>query len=319
MDVIRSEVVRAKAKAIVDSNLYVQKLKKSTYRLHTQHGGVLKYCRWYMSQMGEVDCCLTLSENLLEAERRAFSGHPPRLVHLGFPTNDPLFDKVDLYALGFWERLTGKKKHYTKIIGWMPTFRQHRFDDEPHPVETVFPFGVPLLRTEGEIQSLNNLLSRENILLAIQLHHSQAENFIREPFSNIILIDPAVKAALDISNACMMQGFDALITDYSGAYHEFVMLDRPIAITLDDYESFSRNPGFALDFFEWIKGEYLRTPADLARFVENVAQGRDVAREERRTSMRRMHNYLDNQSTKRVTDLLCSEAGLLTNAKDRIE
>ena len=113
----------------------------------------------------------------------------------------------------------------------------------------------------------------------------------------------------------MMQGFDALVTDYSAAYYEFVLLDRPIAITLDDYESFSRNPGFALDFFDWIKGEYLRTPADLEQFVENVAQGRDVAREERRISMRRMHNYLDNQSTKRVTDLLCAEAGLDVDGK----
>ena len=243
------------------------------------------------------------------------SGHPPRLVHLGFPTNDPLFDKVDLYALGFWERLTGKKKHYTKIIGWMPTFRQHRLDDEPHPAETVFPFGVPLLRTEDDLQHLNDLLHRENILLAIQMHHSQANNFIRKTFSHIVLIDQALKTELDISNTCMMQGFDALVTDYSAAYYEFVLLDRPIAITLDDYESFSRNPGFALDFFDWIKGEYLRTPADLEQFVENVAQGRDVAREERRISMRRMHNYLDNQSTKRVTDLLCAEAGLDVDGK----
>lgn len=315
---IRAEIARAQAKAIVDSNLYVHKLKKNTYRLHTQHGGVFKLCRWYMSQMGEVDCCLTLSENLLEAEKRAFSGHPPRFVHLGFPNNDALFDPVDLYALGFWKKVTGQKKRYAKIIGWMPTFRQHRLDAAPNPGTTVFPFGVPLLRSQNEFKHLNALLNRENILLAIQMHPAQANNFIRENFSNIVLIDPSLKRELDISNPCMMQGFDALITDYSAAYHEFVMLDRPMAISLDDYETYSKNPGFALDFFEWIKGEYLKTTADLEQFVENVARGRDVAREERRASMLKMHNYLDNQSTKRVTDLLCAEAGLLKNGKEFI-
>lgn len=307
---IRAEIVRARAKVIVDDNRFVQKLKPGTYRLHGQHGGILKYCHWYYTTMGDVDCCLTLSENLLDAERKAFAGHPPRFVHLGYPANDPLFDKVDLYALGFWERLTGQRKRYAKIIGWMPTYRQHRIDNGLNPGTTVFPFGVPLLRTEGDFRHLNDLLRRENILLAIQMHHAQADNFLRGVFSNIVLVDPALKTELDISNACMMQGFDALVTDYSGVYHEFVMLDRPIAITLDDYETYSKNPGFALDFFDWIKGEYLKTAADLERFVENVARGRDVAREERRSSLRRMHNHLDNQSTKRVTDLICAEAGL---------
>jgi CDP-glycerol glycerophosphotransferase (TagB/SpsB family) len=307
---IRAEIVRARAKAIVDSNRFVRKLKPCTYRLHGQHGGVLKYCHWYYATMGDVDCCLTLSENLLEAERKAFSGHPPRFVHLGYPSNDPLFDKVDLYALGFWERLTGRRQRYAKVIGWMPTYRQHRIDNSLNQGTTVFPFGVPLLRTECDFRHLNDLLRRENILLAIQMHHAQADNFLRGVFSNIVLVDPALKTEMDISNACMMQGFDALVTDYSGVYHEFVMLDRPIAITLDDYETYSKNPGFALDFFDWIKGEYLKTAADLERFVDNVARGRDEAREERRSSMRRMHNHLDNQATKRVTDLLCAEAGL---------
>jgi len=307
---VRREIVLARAKAIVDGNRFIYKRRKSTYRLHCQHGGVLKNCDWYYAKMGDVDCCLSLSENLLEAERKAFSGHPPRFVHLGYPANDPLFEKVDLYARGFWERLTGRRERFAKIIGWMPTYRQHRIDLALNSGTTVFPFGVPLLRTEGDFRRLNDLLRRENILLAIQMHHAQADNFIRETLSNIVLVDPALKTELDISNPCMMQGFDALITDYSGVYHEFVMLDRPMAISLDDYETYSKTTGFALDFFEWIKGEYLRTEADLEHFVENVARGRDPAREERRNSMRRMHNHLDNHSTRRVTDLLCAEAEL---------
>lgn len=313
---IRKETVLAKAKVIVDSNRFVHKLKDGTYRLFTRHGGALKKCDRYLADMGEVDACLSLSENLLDAERILFRGTLPRLLHLGYPVHDPLFDKVDLYALGFWQKLTGRVGRFAKIIGWMPTYRQHRVDASLNPGTTVFPFGVPLLRTPDDFRHLNDLLGRENILLAIQIHHAQTDNFPRERFSNIVTMEPSVKDGLGISNACMMQGFDALITDYSGAYHEYVLLDRPIAISVDDYETYASNPGFALDFFDWIKGEYLKTAADLERFVENVARGRDVAREERRNAMRRIHNHLDNQSTRRVTDLLCAEAGLAGNGKD---
>ena len=310
VDQIRREIVRAKAKAIVDSNRFVQKLKVGTYRLFTRHGGALKKCDWYLADLGEVDCCLSLSENLLEAEKTLFHGKIPRLLHLGYPANDPLFDKVDLYALGFWQRLTGRTEPFAKIIGWMPTYRQHRMDAKLNHGTTVFPFGVPLMRTPDDFRRINDLLDRENILLAIQIHHAQADNFPRERFSHIVTIEQNVKDELGISNVCMMQGFDALITDYSGAYHEFVLLDRPIAISVDDYETYAVNPGFALDFFDWIKGEYLKTEMDLERFVENVARGRDVAREERQGAKQRLHNHLDNHSTKRVTDLLCAEAGL---------
>lgn len=313
---IRREITLAKAKAIVDSNRFVHKLKKSTYRMFTWHGGILKNSGWYLAHLGEVDCCLGLSPNMHEAERKLFPGKIPRFVYLGYPANDPLFDPVDLYVRGFWQKLTGRPDRFAKIIGWMPTYRQHRIDLRLNPGTTVFPFGVPLLRTHADFSRLNNLLRQENTLLAIQMHHAQADNFPREPWSNIVIIDPAMKADMDISNACLMQGFDALVTDYSGVYQEFGLLDRPIAISVDDYESYAQKPGFALGFFEWIKGEYLKTPGDLNRFVKNVAAGRDPAREERRAAMRRIHLHADNHSTRRVTDLLCAEAGLGMDARN---
>jgi len=307
---IRAEIALAKAKAIVDSNRYIPKLKKSTYRLFTRHGAALKNCDWYFDGLGRVDCCLTLSENMLDAERKLFRGHPPRLENLGFPVHDQLFERVDLHANGFWPRLTGHGARYAKIIGWMPTYRQHRMDGRHDAATPVFPCGVPLLRTWEDFSRLNEQLRQEDILVAIQMHHAQAANFPVERFSHIVMVDPALKREMGVSTPCLMQGFDALVTDYSGAYHEFILLDRPVAISVDDYDTYAQNPGFALDFFDWIKGEYLKTPEDLGRFVENVAHGRDAAREARRSSLRKIHDHVDDRSTQRVTDLLCAEAGL---------
>lgn len=316
---MRREIVRAKAKAIVDSNRFVWKGKKSTYRLYVRHGGVLKNCDWYLAQMGEVDCCLSLSENLLEAERKQFRGKLPRFAYLGYPAHDQLFEPVDLYALGFWKKLTGRPGRFSKIIGWMPTYRQHNDSLCLNRDTTVFPFGVPLLRTDEDFRHLNALLQRENILLAVQMHPAQAANFPRWNLSHIVKVDSALKEAMGLSTLHLMKGFDALVTDYSGAYYEFILLDRPVGITVDDYAAYAEKPGFAVDFFDWIKGEYLETPLDLERFVENVAQGLDSAREARRAAVLRIHPFTDNQSTKRVADLLCAEAGLAVGAGERRE
>ena len=115
---------------------------------------------------------------------------------------------------------------------------------------------------------------------------------------------------MGVSTANLMQSFDALITDYSAAYHEYIMLNRPIALTIDDFEEYSSKTGFLFDYFEWIKGEYLKTTSDLMRFIENVANGIDTAKAEREQAMHRIHQYVDNQSTKRVVDFLVEKVKL---------
>ena len=109
---------------------------------------------------------------------------------------------------------------------------------------------------------------------------------------------------MGVSTANLMQSFDALITDYSAAYHEYVLLDRPIALTVDDFEEYSSTTGFLLDYFEWIKGVYLKKLPDLFKFIEDVSSNVDSAKESRCQAMHRIHKYVDNQSTKRVVDFL---------------
>ena len=196
---------------------------------------------------------------------------------LGFPANDRLFDKTDLFGNGFYPALCTAKpqKPFSKIIGWLPTFRQHRQGGRIDS-EKVFPFGVPLVQTEEELVQLNQFLSEKNILLAIQMHHAQAANFSKQAFSNIVLISQDLKYKMGVSTANLMQSFDALITDYSAAYHEYIMLNRPIALTIDDFEEYSSKTGFLFDYFEWIKGEYLKTTSDLMRFIDIALITREV-------------------------------------------
>jgi CDP-glycerol glycerophosphotransferase (TagB/SpsB family) len=108
----------------------------------------------------------------------------------------------------------------------------------------------------------------------------------------------------------LIKSFDALITDYSSIYHEYLLLNRPIALTIDDYEEYSAGTGFSIDYFEWIKGVYLTDVSNLMRFVDEVSENIDSAKNERNLALHRIHAFVDNQSTKRVVDFLAEKIPL---------
>lgn len=303
------------AKLIIDSNRPIFKKNPHTIRFYVRHGGPLKKADAYIRLCGEMDYMLSLSQDVQKIDYVEYKDYCIKkindIVPLGFPANDRLFDNVDLFKNGFYPALSSSclQNKFKKVIGWLPTFRQHCKGNRVNS-ETAFPFGIPLIKTEDELSRLNLVLQEKNILLAIQMHHAQMANFSKKSFSNIVLIDQNLKYKMGVSTANLMHSFDALITDYSAAYHEYVMLDRPIALSIDDYESYASKTGFMFDYFEWIKGVYLKDSTDLFHFIDDVANGVDSAKIERETAMRRIHKYIDNKSTQRVVDFLVKKIKL---------
>ena len=297
------------SKLIVDSNRFVEKINKKTFRLYTQHGAPLKNCLSYTQQLGHVDAMLSLSENMVAIEKKIFPSAEGRIFPLGYPTNDRLFSNIDLRKTNFWKECCKIKNKYCKVIGWLPTYRQHRNSGQNH-ANILFPYGLPLLYTEKTLLVLNQCLVRNNVLLVVPMHHAQAKNFAMYSYSNIVLVTSEMKTRYNVSTADLMQNFDALITDYSAAYHEYVLLNRPIALSIDDYEEYAQSPGFSIDYFDWIKGVYLKTATDLFHFIDDVAKGIDSAKEERELAKCRIHKYIDNKSTQRVVDFLVEKVKL---------
>ncbi len=300
----------AKAKVIIDSNRYVYKINQKTFRLYTRHGAPLKNDYFYSSKLGVVDAVLSISEELCNIQEKLFPSAKGKFITLGYPTNDRLFENVDLYKIGFWRKLTGQNDKFDKIIGWLPTYRQHRNGGEAEESSFIHPYGIPLIKNKDEFEKLNKILKEKNALLAIQMHHAQSKNFPDYCYSNIILIPQSLKYEMSISTVNLMKSFDAMITDYSSAYHEFLLLDRPIGLSIDDYDIYCEKPGFSLDFFEWIKGFYMRNFDDLTVFVNDTLEGRDISRFQRESALQRIHKYKDAKSTMRVMDFLIRSAKL---------
>ncbi len=304
---------KASAKAIVDSNRYIYKADDNTFRLYTRHGGTLKKVDQYSNSIGKIDCILSLSDEMAEIEASLVykdAGIDRKFFcPLGYPNNDELFNSLNPKLNVFWKKVTENQFQYDKIIGWMPTFRKHKFVGRTDSTK-VYPFGIPLLYSIESFETVNEILKKKNILLALKIHHSQMVDFPQISFSNIKIIPQDVQEKYSIPMMDLIKSFDALITDYSSIYHEYILLNRPVALAIDDFEEYSSKTGFAIDYFEWIKGVYLKDSSDLVHFIENVADGIDIAKAEREKTMHRIYKFIDNQSTKRVVDFLVENAKL---------
>ncbi len=298
----------SEAKMIIDSNRYVYKINPDTFRLYARHGAPIKKSTSYSLQLGEVDAMLSLSDFFKEIDEREYPSAKGKIWTMGYPSNDMIFEKIDLYENNFWNFLTSSTRLFNKVIGWLPTFRQHRVGGKGSSY--IFPYGIPIVKTIENFRRLNNVLEMHNILLVVQMHHAQAKNFPNLNFSNIVLVTQKQKEMMNVSTANLMNNFDAMITDYSGAYYEYLLLNRPIALTIDDYGEYAASPGFCINYFDVVKGSYLKDFSDLLQFVDEIAQSVDSKKAERETAMRCTHKYLDNLSTQRVVDCLCETVGL---------
>ena len=96
---------------------------------------------------------------------------------------------------------------------------------------------------------------------------------------------------------------DAMLTDYSSVYHDFLLTDRPIGLCWDDYEEFAKNEGFVVDVDKVMAaGEKLYTADDLRGFIQRLANGEDALRAERTVVRNMIHDYQDAYSGRRVVD-----------------
>lgn len=290
-----------RTKVIIDSNRYIQKPRPDVFRIHVRHGFPFKYCKSYFNSIGYTDAIITSSEEIKSLDLKIY---PPSIknnfILTGYPSLDALFRKIDITPL--IKELTNKTE-YSKIIGWLPTFRKHRFGGPQ--CGKKFPFGLPIIYTVENFNKLNTELQKNNSLLIIQMHHAQAKDYKKLPkVSNIVYLTEELKRKYNLTTHNLMSCFDGMITDYSAAYHEYIILNRPIGLTVDDLVEYSKAEGFCCNYLDWIKGEYIIDNDILCKFISNVCNCNDIMKTEREKSLHRIHKFIDNKSTERVINFL---------------
>ena len=84
---------------------------------------------------------------------------------------------------------------------------------------------------------------------------------------------------------------DALITDYSSIAIDYLLVNKPIAFALDDYDIYKQARGFVFDNPKsYMPGHHLYNMNDLFGFIKDVTANKDVYSEERHNmSIKALH------------------------------
>ena len=288
-----------RAAAIVTSNRHIGKMRTSKKQLniYLDHGSHLKSMA---NQNGRkiVSCGYLLSQSkfFIKYNLQEYAVNEDQIFCAGLPRNDVFYEEMDSIS-----RIIPDCNKFKKLIIWVPTFRQH-MSGKRVDCDFSMPLGLPVLYNAAHVKELNEQLRKRNVLLVVKPHPAQNMQLIKDmKCSNIrfIVNDDLVAAGIQTNE--LLAQTDAMITDYSSIYYDYLLADKPIAITLDDYNEYESQKGFVFsDPLLILKGEYIYKIDDFITFVKNVADGKDVAKDERNVIKNLVHDYQDGNSSERV-------------------
>lgn len=301
-ETIRRAYVLNTSRYIMDCNSFVKKRRKGQVRFHLGHGMPIKIDLEYSRKFGECDRYMVQSPFWYDIFETQIQVPEEVLCPLGYPRNDVLVHSKEIPK---WNK---EKEKYRKTILWMPTYRQHRAHEEK-ALENTYPYGMPCVETKEQLQRLEEQLAEHNILLLFRPHPVQDLSvFHKEELPHIRIADDVFLASMECTLYELLAQTDALITDYSSVYFDYLLTDRPIALTIADREEYFTRFTLAFpDYKEAVKGFYIETFSQLSSFLAEIAEGVDSAREERMSAKEKYHTKDAGNSAKAIVDLLEKE------------
>lgn len=215
---------------------------------------------------------------------KSFSCRREQVAIMGQPRNDEMFVENNMID-------TAVRRGSKKMILWLPTYR----DDKQE---------VPLPGfDEEQVKNLNDFLRNKECRLIVKIHPLQKFSENLGKLSNIEFITQEELNKGEMSVYALLRAADALITDYSSVFFDYMLLDRPIAFTVDDIKKYQAERGFSFDNpYEYMPGPHLESLEGIKKFIEDVVQDRDEYREERNRVNNIVNFYQDGNSSKRIAE-----------------
>ena len=289
------------SRAIIMCNRILEKGSKKQKEFYLCHGTAIKSVRHYYTLPDYIDYMLVASEGSKDMMAYEFMVDKEKVFALGFPRNDVMgYVKKDLSSLF--------EMKYKKIVVWYPTFRQHKSSEKLTNCQNA----LPILHNTEMAKKLNEIAEEKEVLLVIKPHFAQDVSYIKDyNLSNIVFIDDEFFVKNHITSYEFVASTDALITDYSSIYFDYLLCDKPVAVVWEDIEDYKKSPGFSIDVDEMMKcASKIYTLEDFEQFLKDVSCGNDKYRELRK-EINVWANYSnDGENTKRVVDFIIEKAHL---------
>ena len=218
---------------------------------------------------------ISTSEYLIKYNKMYF-GEDADIRVLGMPRNDGLFDDKRMQSECWLENVSGKF-----IITYMPTHRNFG-KGETSP--------VPFLHDEKAQQWMRD----NNVVFLVKQHPNMEYKTNVETGSDVIIniskmrFDPQV----------VLYHSDALITDFSSVWIDYLILQRPLLFYIyDDYET--EDTGKLYDIRKEPPGPFCYNEKDLFELVKLVYNNYDEMKPSS-PLLKKYHKYLDGNSCERL-------------------
>ena len=277
------------SKFIIDCNSYVGKTHKDQVRVFLGHGMPVKIAEEYLRQQGETDLN-TLTSSFFFEMYKQYGLPAETLSNIGYCRNDILCKHSGI-----------RKDRKETAIVWMPTYRQHS-GVKNLKIENSFPLGLPVIKSHEQMAELNDFLKENNTVLYIRPHPAQDISVLHlDEMSNIVIANNDFLQKKNLQLYEFLTQTDALITDYSSVYYDYLLLDRPIALAVEDLEQFNQKwKLYFSDFKANYHCRYLDSPDDLKTFIREVVADSDPFAKERAGEKKRFFDYTDDKSCERL-------------------
>ena len=232
------------------------------------------------------DYVLVPGKAFIKTKSIFFNCDESKVLPIGYPRYDLLYSKtVD------WKKikdLWGIANQ--KLVIWLPTYRKTG-NSSYGENNMVNRYWLPLLHSDDDLKTLNQYCTDNSVFLIVKKHRLQSIFFKDTDYSNIKFIDDSDLMNLGIQLYEILQFTDALITDYSSVAVDYLLLDKPIAFTLDDYDEYAAKRGFVFENAKaYMPGHHIYNLAAMKSFMEDIAYAQDCFREKRHELMPVLQN-----------------------------
>lgn len=232
---------------------------------------------------------------------QAFGCDDKRIIINGHPRDDYLFKYNNvLKDLGIF-------RHYEKYFIWVPTYR---LSQNHHQQDTAYEYfkgsGLPVFYTEESLKDLNHFLVKNNSFMIIKIHPAQDSGLItNKRFTHIRFLYNSELEEKNIPFYSILPYMDALITDYSSIMFDYLLLDRPMAFTIDDMEDYNTRRGFVFQNpFDFMPGEYISQPEEFYSFLNHCINNQDDYKLLRSKINNLVNYYKDGNNCRRILEFI---------------
>ena len=231
------------------------------------------------------DFILCASEAAKTVKRQTYHAKDEQMIILGMPRNDLLDKKIDM------QRIIPEYKG-EKVIVSMVTFKQSisKYEDS----KKIDYYSLNVVKTEEELMRLNEFLVNKKIYLIIKIHHLQNLSFLKNTnLTNILYLQDKDLSDKGVQLYELLASSDALLTDYSSVFYDYLFLNKPIGFLIDDLKNYER--GFCVpDPLAEMPGQKIYSCDELIQFIDDVNNGIDAYYNVRNEMFNKVHYYKGN-------------------------